>query len=178
MNEKDVLDKTLIYIDSTNSTFVGTNDFDINFDLSEPIKNVVRIMKVQTQIILNPSQTINGNNVQDGDPIFIQMKDYYRVVSNVAGNNVKCFDYITLDLSDKFGTNIPNTNVMFKSDKISTNSCDGDINTYVINPVEPNMKRLDIRLFDKNYNIIPRQNIQRFSMTLCVFHNRKKITQF
>ena len=176
---EDILDKTLIYIDSSNSSFIGSTGFEFNFDLSDPIKNALYVMNVRSEIILNPTDTINGNVIQDGDPIFIQFRDYYRLVSNINGKNVKCFDYISLNLTDKFGSgSIPNKDIIFKSENTSTNCCQNDINTYVINPIEPNFKRIDIHLYDKYYNIIPRQNIKKFTMIVCVYYNRKKITQF
>lgn len=176
---EDILDKTVIYIDSTNSSFIGGTGFEFNFDLVDPIKNALFIMVIKSEIILNPTNTINGNQIEDGDPIFIQFRDYYRLVSNINGKNVKCFDYINLNLTDKFGSGtIPNKDVIFKSDNTSTSFCQDNMNTYIINPIEPNMKRIDIHLFDKNYNIIPRQNIKKFTMVICVYYNRKKITQF
>ena len=47
---------------------------------------------------------------------------------------------------------------------------------FVLNPVEPNLKRFNIQLYDKHNVIINKSDITRFNMTLCVYYNRKKIT--
>lgn len=176
---EEILDKTLIYINSDNATFTNQTGFEINFDLTEPIKNALYMMNVKSEIVLNPTQTINGKSIEDGDPIFIRVKDYYRLMTNIGGNNIKCFDYININLTDKFGADaIPNKDIMFKSDNTSTKCCVNDINTYVINPVDPNFKRIDVHLYDKDYNLIPRSNIKKFSMVVCIYHSRKKLTQY
>lgn len=174
----DILDKNIVYINSSNATFLN-NNFDMTFDLIEPIKNAVFVMISKTEILLNPTQTINNLAIQDGDSIFVRMKNYDRIHTNINGNNIKCFDQITLNLSDKFGVdNVPNKNILFRSEYGST-VCDiNDINTYVLNPIDPNLKKFDIQLFDKNFNIIPKDNIIKFVMVLCVYHSRKKLTQF
>jgi len=174
----DILDKTVVYVNSSNATFL-TNDFDMTFDLMEPIKNAVFVMISKTEILLNPTQTINNNAIEDGDSIFIRVKNYERIHTNINGNNIKCFDQVTLNLSDKFGIdNVPNKNILFRSEYGST-VCDiNDINTYVLNPVDPNFRKIDIRLYDKNFNIIPKGSIKKLVMVLCIYHSRKKLTQF
>ncbi len=175
----DILDKTIVYINSSNAFYNNNTDFDINFSMAEPIKNAVYVMISKIEVLLNPSVSINGLAIEDGDSIFVVVKNYERVHTNIAGNNVKCFDQITLNLSDKFGSSaIPNQNILFRSEYGST-VCDvNDINTYVLNPVDPSLKRFDIRLYDKNFKIIPKNIIKKFVMVLCVYHSRKKLTQF
>jgi hypothetical protein len=51
------LDKTIVYLNSDTVTF-NTNNFDISFDLAEPIKNVVYIkiilyICISIQIFIN-----------------------------------------------------------------------------------------------------------------------------
>ncbi len=175
----DILDKTIVYINSSNANYYNNTDFNINFSMAEPIKNAVYVMISKIELLLNPTLTINGLSIEDGDPIFVAVKNYERIHTNIGGNNVKCFDQVTLNLSDKFGGNaIPNQNILFRSEYGST-VCDiNDINTYVLNPVDPNLKRFDIQLYDKNYKIIPKSNIKKFIMVLCIYHSRKKLTQF
>lgn len=175
----NILDKTLVYINSSNGAFINNGAFDFIFDLTEPIKNALYVSIVKSEILLNPSQTLNGEVIEDGDPIFIYLKDYNRIITNIQGNNVKCFDLITLNLTEKFGAQaIPDKNIMFKTEYSTANYDVNDINTFVLNPTDPNLKRFDIKLFDKKFNQISKSSIVKFNIVLCVYHNRKKITQF
>lgn len=178
----DILDKTIVYINSSNvhtSNFKSDGNFNFNFDLIEPIRNAVYIMTSKIEILLNPTQTLNGLSIEDGDPIYIRVKDYERIHTNIQGNNIKCFDQVTLNLSDKFqGGAIPNNNILFRSEYGSTVCHINDVNTFVLNPVDPNLKRFDIQLYDKNFTMIPRTNIRKLVVILCVYHSRKKSTQF
>ena len=177
--DNDILDKTIVYINSSNCLFKNGTNFDITFDLQEPIRNALYITIIKTDIILNPSQSINNLAIEDGDSIYVNLKNYSRIRTNIDGINVKCFDQIIIDLSDKFGVDPPpNANILFRSEYASTVGEINDINTHVLNPMEPNLKRFDIQLYDKKYQPIQKNNIKRFATTLCVYHSRKKITQF
>lgn len=175
---EEVLDKTLVYINSsyTNASF-SKPGFEFSYSLTEPIKDAMYLMNVRTEIVLNAFKPLNGKTIEDGDPVFIRFNDYFKLVANVNGNNVKCFDTISLNLTDNVGTGaVPDKNILFKTEITSTVCNFKDINTYVINPVDPNFQRINISLHDKDFNVIPRDDISKFMMVVCVYHNRKKLT--
>ena len=176
--DEDILNKTVIYINTSNATFYNNSSYDFYYDIVDPIKNAVYMKILKSEIILNPSGSINGKVIEDCDPVYIQIKNFNRVSTNINGNNFKCTDYILLNISDKFGTVVPNANVSFKTEYTSTSCHITDTNMIIINPIEPNLKRFNIQLYDKNNIIIPKSAITKFSMIVCLYSNRKKITQF
>lgn len=175
MSEK-IFNKSIIYINSSNSIYNNTTDQKFYFDMIDTLKNVVHIKILKSEVLLNPSLTLNNNPIYDTDPIFINVNNYNRISTNINGNNANYFELIQMNLTEKFGINIPNAVISFQNEYKSTSSYTDDINTFVLNPIEPNLKRLDIALYDKNNNILSKNDIKRFNMILCIYHERKKIT--
>lgn len=172
----DILDKRIIYINSSNCKFLD-NTFTFYYDLLEPIRNVVYIKLMKAEIIANPSLSINGVAIQDGDPVFIDLNSYDRMFTNIIGNNAKCFDCITFNITDKYGANsVPNKLTSFKIEYNSTGCSINDTNTFVLDPVEPNLRLFNITLYDKKFKVVPKTDINVFNMILCVYSSRKKVT--
>lgn len=185
----EILDKKLVYVSSKNSTFFDNSVnsvFDFYYNMQESIRNVVYIKIMKCEVVLNPHpdfydyNTGNEKKIQDTDPIFVNVKGYNRLYANIdAGKNIKCFEQITLNMSEKFGKdahNPPNSDFSFKTEYTSTGCSINDINTIVLDPVEPNLTRFDVQLYDKNYNIIAKDKITVFNMILCIYSKRKKST--
>lgn len=174
MNEI-ILDKHIVHFNSSNCVFLG-NTFTMYYDLQEPIRDAMYIKILKCEVVLNPSSTINGLPIGDTDPIFIDMKKYNRLYTSVNGR--KCFEQITLNITEKFGTSVPNQYISFKTEYNSTGCSVNDTNTFVIDPVEPNLRRFDLELYDKNYKIIPKSEIKALTLILCVYSNKKKVTMY
>ena len=182
MIDEDKLNKTLLYINSSNSVFTGPN-FEFRHNLIEPIKNALYIKLMRSEVFLNPTTHINDNEIEDGDPIYISIQNHNRMVVNVGGasdgKQFKCFEYIILNFTEKYGTNSPpNKVVSFKTEYTSPGCHANDVNVVVFNPVEPALAGFNIELRDKNNNIIPRTSISKLAMTICIYHSRRKTTQF
>ena len=179
----DILDKRLIYINSSNAQFINITEYDIYFDIQEAIKNVVYIKIMKCEVVLNPSASVY--NAEDGDPIFVNVNNYNRVYTNIladtndfnkGGKNIACFEQITLNLSEKFDTAIaiPSKFVSFKTEYTATGCTINDTNTYVLDNIESKLKRFNIQLLDKSYNIIAKNKIHKFTLLLCVYSKNKK----
>lgn len=178
MNE-DILNKTVIYINTDNVTYYKSDVYDFYYDLLEPIKDAVYVKLMRSEVILNPKGTINGQAILDSDPIFVDLRDYNRISTNLGGRNIKCTDVILLNISEKFGPNdAPNKEIAFKSDYTSMSCNPNDTNMIVLNPIEPNFKRFNIQLYDKTGTIISKNSLSKFTMIVCVYHKRRKVTQF
>lgn len=50
-------------------------------------------------------------------------------------------------------------------------------NIYYLNPIEPQLKRFNIRVFNKNNEKITNSNISRIIIKLGVYYNNKKYTR-
>ena len=183
VDENDILDKRLIYINSSNAQFMNNTEYDFYFDIQEDIRNVVYIKIMKCEVILNAYTSVY--NAGDGDPIFINVNNYNRLYTNIVGDtndfskggkNVACFEQITLNLSEKFDTAIaiPSKLVSFKTEYTATGCTINDTNTYVLDYIEAKLKRFNIQLLDKSYNIIPKNKINKFTLLLCVYSKNKK----
>ena len=156
------IDKKVILINGTN-----TDNITINI---EPIKNVLSLKHIETSALLtNPSLT------DDLKTVYIFINDY----------NLK-----TLYDTNKYKTGIPVFgNLTFKpstdNTKYQTNSINSGIITdfksdnqnYVFNPMLGELNRLNISF--KSYNadgeLVPIA-LQDFSMELCIYTSRTKLT--
>lgn len=171
-------DKTIIYINSKDVNTFDTNTFSFSVDLIEPIRDVVYIKIIKSEIILNPTSTINGNTIGDTDPIFVSLNSYKRISTVIAGNNTKFFDQVNINLSDKFPTMVlPNSLMAFRNETSSSSYNIGDPNLFILNPMESSLKKLNFTLFDKNNIVVNKADIDRFNTTICVYHNRMKLSR-
>ena len=180
MIDEDKLNKTVIYINSLNSKFLNNTNFEFTYNIIEPIRNALYIKIMRSEVFLNPTNQINSNTIEDGDPIYISIKNHDRMCITIKDiDNVKCFEYILLNISEKFGINTtPNKVISFKTEYTSPGCHANDVNIITLNPVMPLLSKFEIILYDKNFNIIPKTDIAKFGMTLCIYHSRRKSTQY
>lgn len=164
MSEK-ILDKTLIYINNTNSTFIkGT--YTTKF--VNQIKDVVFIKVIRANIKIKdatPNKTINSNSIKEGDNIYIDLNNYNRLIINFPENN-----YMSFFESIQIG----NEDIIYKNEYSCMSCNSNDVNTY---PVETNLSRLDLRLYDKEGKLILNEDeIEHISLTLCLYSDPRKIS--
>ena len=193
MGEEIILDKYIVYIDSRNAKYNDNTLYDFYIDIQEPIKNVMYIKIMDTNLLLDihgtvdPEGYINNNIILDLDPVFINLNEYDRMTANIDTEYaIKCFDSITLDKSSNtleydVLSSIPGPSKLnFSSvkDKNNNGFDVDDPNVFIINPMDPGLKRFNIKLLDKNNNIINNDNIERFTMKLCIYYSRKKFTMY
>lgn len=180
MNDEasEALDKTIIYINSDNVNNFDANTFSFSVDLIEPIRDVVYIKIIKSEIIVNPTSQINNNAIGDTDPIYIYLNSYKRISTVIDGNNTRFFDQININLSEKFPTMVlPNSLLSFKNETLSSSYNLGDPNLFILNPMESNLKKLNFALFDKKNVIVQKSDIARFNTILCVYHTRMKTSR-
>lgn len=182
MNENNY-EKRIVYITKDNSISLSNDDFSISYDLLEVFKNVdyVKIIKSEIMIQLNGTNTmINDNIIKDGEPIFIDVNNYSRIITSSVGNDLllKYFDVINVNLSERFGNNIPSGSIISFKNTSSThafNPCNSDF--YVLNN-ENTVKKFYITLYDKYNNKIKKSDIQDFNLMICLYFSKKKVSQF
>ena len=167
----EILDKQIIIIDSDKCPFIS-DKYDYYFDIKTPIKNALFIKLIESTVIVN---NLYGGSFSNQDSINININGYNRVTvnnTNIPDNDyiIKYFDTISIDTSKYlqeyilYGAN-PTTrpatiNYTFKNDY----STDTDINShsmFVLNPIEPSLKRFNITVFDKNNTLFAKTNIQK-----------------
>lgn len=193
----EILDKQVIIIDSEKCVFNSSGSYDYYFDLQTPIKNALFVKILESYVVFNnlytSSALINNNRISNLDSINININNYKRIATNTSQTNDyivnNYFDTIIIDtskylqeyiLSQNSGiTSFSPLNYTFKNDYNS----DTDINShsmYILNPVDPSLKRFNITLYDKTNNIIQipsvNNNIKKILIKICVYTNRMKLT--
>lgn len=163
-------DHKIIVIDSSVSNFVNNGLCDFYIDLDEPLRNIYKIKIIA--ILVNINNTATTYN-KDLESIYIDLNNYNRLItksiikdSNGKSGNNYYFDSLIIETAGATG------NSTIKNDY---NNADIE---YFINPIEPQLSRFRIRLFDKANNIIPITNtINRFVMKLGIYYNNRKTTR-
>lgn len=103
------------------------------------------------------------------------MNDCKRVSTIINGNRTDFFDMILLNINDK---NVNLTEQGFGN----TNTTSFNINdpsVYIYNPIQSNIKTFQFELYDKNNNLLKiGSEILRFSITLCIYDYKRKVSQY
>jgi len=163
-------DYKIICMDSSNSYYTNNSICDFYIDLDEPLRNVFKINIITILLNIPNNSTLNNNL----ETINIDFNNYRRLISKHSTvtdgirNNLYYFDNLIIEKSDtSIGGNSTIKNDYNSSDTI-----------YFLNPIEPQLKRFNIRLFDKNDLIISKSKINNFIIKFGVYFNNKKSTRF
>jgi hypothetical protein len=173
MTSSEMSDYKIILIDTINVIYNGSsNNYSFHIDLAEHLKDVYKIKILFDATSILTTNLTNPSLITNLDTIYINCNDYDRVRTTIGNNNnLSYFDSIMIDLNK-----IKNNTGVFETTMYNDfNEHEGD---YYLNPVVSQLKRIDIQLLDKNNNIITKDLIKRFVMKLCIYYNKKKISQF
>lgn len=151
----------IITIDSSFSIYSDNTTQNFYINLDEPLRNVYKINVIS--MLINISNTSSLNVPLDS--IYINLNDYNRLIAKKNNNNIYYFDSIIVENS------ITSGNITIKNDYNTNDSI------FYLNPIEPQLKRFNIRLYDKNNSIILQNNLNRFVMKLGVYFNNRKTTR-
>ena len=152
-------DYKIITIDSLYVKYPTTNIYDFYMTLDEPLRNVYKI-----NVITILADVPLSSFFLPLDPIYINLNEYNRLISKKDNNNIYYFDSLIIENTISSRTTIKN----------DYNTSD---NVYYLNPLEPQLNRFNIRLFDKNNQLITKDNINRIVIKLGVYYNNKKYTR-
>ena len=157
---EDILDKKTIIVN-------GSNISNITLDI-DPIKNVNSIKLVETYAILGAVATELTN-------IYICINDYplKTIYSKDSNNNT-------------IATNVFSNIIFFKG--LNKNELNGtgiitdfnlDPQNYVFNPIKGELHRLNISFKKLNTdNVLIDYTLNNFSLELCIYSKRMKLTMF
>ena len=173
----DICNYKIILIDSSNVIYnSNSNIYDFHIRLADNIRDVYKIKVLYDAISFQTSNLTDAVKTQNLDNIYINLNDYDRVKSSIitVNNeliNIRAFDSIMIDFNKIKAVNNVNETTMYND----FNENEGD---FYLQPIEANFNRINIKLLDKNNNIITKSYISRFVMKLCIYYNNKKISQF
>ena len=151
----------IITIDSASSTYIDNTKQNFYINLDEPLRNVYKINIILAMINISQTSPLNVSL----EPIYINLNDYQRLIAKYNNNNIYYFESIIMENSITSGT------ISIKNDFNSNDTI------YYLNPIEPQLKRFQISLYDKENNLIPKANINKFVMKLGIYYNNRKTTR-
>ena len=166
----DNYDYKIIHFDSSIAKFTSSSNIcDYYLSLIEPLRNVYKI-NIITSLINLPTNSPLNNSLE---PIYIDFNNYNRLITknyiknnDSSDNDIKFFDSIIIENK----TSITDNNV-YKNDFNTSDSI------FMLNPIEPQFNRINIRLFDKNNSLINKDQIIKFVMKIGIYYNNKKTTR-
>jgi len=187
VDSNTIYNKDIIFIDTDNALYNDSTYLDFYVDILQPIKNVVYVKIIQSSITIDHNIILSEGAINDNDPIYIMMNDYKRISSFIRdtptseGNLFKFFDMINIDLTKTYHltknfniTNLP-TLLTYKNEYPNHTFDANDTSVYLLNPIEPNLKRFNIEIRDKKNNLIAKNDIGSFKMTICVYSLKKNL---
>ena len=173
----DICNYKIIIIDSDNVIYNGNNNiYDFHIRLTDNIRDVYKIKVLYDAVSFPTVNLLDAGKTKNLDNIYINLNDYDRIKSSIIINTelitLRSFDSIMIDFNKlKTGTAVVSETTMFND----FNENEGD---FYLQPIESNFNRINIKLFNKNNEIITKSYISRFVMKLCIYYNTKKISQF
>lgn len=173
----DICNYKIILIDSSNVIYnSNSNIYDFHIRLADNIRDVYKIKVLYDAISFQTSNLTDAAKTQNLDNIYINLNDYDRVKSSIITINnelinIRAFDSIMIDFNKIKAVNNVNETTMYND----FNENEGD---FYLQPIEANFNRINIKLLDKNNNVVTKSYVSRFVMKLCIYYNTKKISQF
>lgn len=171
-------EKVIIEINMSNSTFLNNTDCDFYFDIMDSVRNVMYIKLVKLCIAIKPNSKVDSIfKYNDGDSIYVAINDYNRVSAIVNNSIDRFFETIDVNLTQMasvIGSRTDqNISVLYTRD-YSPLFDKNDVSVYKLKPADPNLKRFNIKLYDKNGQKLKKTDVDNFKISLCIYSTNKK----
>lgn len=187
LNNTFKYDKVVINLNSSNCliTKQGTTDYYIN--LVEPLKNVIYV-KMLNASVLTTGTIVPTLAYNKHDPIYISVNDYDRSHSYIKSTQISTSNYyvntvlntketsnVVFDTAKYFDV-IPYSNDTLSTITYSQASFDwSDPSVYILNPPEPNLRRLSINIRDKQFKPFSTSVLTDFHLAICVYIIKNRV---
>ena len=175
----DLVDKILILQDEVSFNDAGfqtlvTNTVDIaTLAANNPTLYVVRDLKNAIDEIKNFNIEEVDNKIKNTIDAFTAFHE--KVVQNESEKHIaKYFEHIPVNINSALTTT---QNIATFGNQTFATFHRNNQNVHVLNPIEPNLQRLNFELRDKYDDPIDKSNISHFNMTLCIYQNSRKISR-
>lgn len=125
----------------------------------------------------------NNNYVKvtkgEGDYVKVEKKEIQSVTKPTV---FEYFDVIHTNIASTFALFSKNTisidvdipTALFKNEYQHSAFDPNDTSVYILNPIEPSLKRFNIELRDKKNQLLKTSDVASFKMTICVYSKQKK----
>jgi hypothetical protein len=187
LNNTFKYDKIVINLNSSNCLPVKENITNYYINLPEPLKNIIYI-KIINASILSTNSIISTLSYNKYDPIYISINDYDRSISYNKRTHVTTSNYWI----DNVRYGLDSSNIVFDPKKYfdviqysgsdysdraySQSSFDWtDPTVYILNPPDPNLRRFNIEIRDKNFELFETSIIQDFNLSFCAYLIKNRV---
>jgi hypothetical protein len=187
LNNTFKYDKIVINLNSSNCLPVAENITNYYINLPEPLKNIIYI-KIINASILSTNSIITTLSYNKYDPIYISINDYDRSISYNKRTHVTTSNYWI----DNVRYGLDSSNIVFDPKKYfdviqysgsdysdraySQSSFDWtDPTVYILNPPDPNLRRFNIEIRDKNFELFETSIIQDFNLSFCAYLIKNRV---
>lgn len=188
LNNTFKYDKVVINLNSSNCLTIKPNTTDYYINLVEPLKNVIYV-KMLNASVLTTNEIVPTLSYNKYDPIYIAVNDYDRSLSYIKSTQISTSNYfnvnnvmLTKETSNvvfdtaKYFDVIPYSNDTFSTISYSQASFDwSDPSVYILNPPEPNLRRLSIEIRDKQFKPFDTSVLTDFHLAICVYVIKNRV---
>jgi len=187
LNNAFKYDKIILNIDAKSCLTTNPSNASYYIDLLEPLRNVVYIKILNARVEYNP---LIDSYYKNNDNIYISVNDYNRSKTFINTINISTSNYLNssgVTLYKNTSNYLFNTAEYFESFIYKAGSSESTVSytqasfdwtdptVYILNPPEPNLRRLNIEIKDKKFNLFNTSTLIDFNLTICVYFMKNRV---
>jgi len=187
LNNSFKYDKVVINLNSSNCLVNNPSATNYYINLVEPLRNVIYVKMLKASVLTN-NTIVPLLSYNKYDPIYIAVNDYDRSVSYIKSTQVLNSNYVLNSVPKVLSTSnvvfdtakyfdiIPYSKETFSEISYSQASFDWtDPSVYILNPPEPNLRRLNIEIRDKSFNLFDTSVLTGFNLSICAYIIKNRV---
>jgi hypothetical protein len=187
LNNTFKYDKVVINLNSSNCLVNNPSVTNYYINLVEPLRNVIYVKMLKASVLTN-NTIVPLLSYNKYDPIYISVNDYDRSVSYIKSTQVLNSNYVLNSVPKVLSTSnvvfdtakyfdiIPYSKETFSEISYSQASFDWtDPSVYILNPPEPNLRRLNIEIRDKSFNLFNTSVLTDFNLSICAYLIKNRV---
>jgi hypothetical protein len=187
LNNSFKYDKVVINLNSSNCLVNDPNATNYYINLVEPLRNVIYVKMLKASVLTN-NTIVPLLSYNKYDPIYISVNDYDRSISYIKSTQVLNSNYVLNSVPKVLSTSnvvfdtakyfdiIPYSKETFSEISYSQASFDWtDPSVYILNPPEPNLRRLNIEIRDKSFNLFNTSVLTDFNLSICAYLIKNRV---
>ena len=187
LNNSFKYDKVVINLNSSNCLVNNPSAANYYINLVEPLRNVIYVKMLKASVLTN-NTIVPLLSYNKYDPIYIAVNDYDRSISYIKSTQVLNSNYVLNSVPKVLSTSnvvfdtakyfdiIPYSKETFSEISYSQASFDWtDPSVYILNPPEPNLRRLNIEIRDKSFNLFDTSVLTDFNLSICAYLIKNRV---
>jgi hypothetical protein len=187
LNNSFKYDKVVINLNSSNCLVNNPSATNYYINLVEPLRNVIYVKMLKASVLTN-NTIVPLLSYNKYDPIYIAVNDYDRSVSYIKSTQVLNSNYVLNSVPKVLSTSnvvfdtakyfdiIPYSKETFSEISYSQASFDWtDPSVYILNPPEPNLRRLNVEIRDKSFNLFDTSVLTDFNLSICAYIIKNRV---